>query len=208
MAGLSWITSCSLAAWRIPATTRQRTPLPRIQELYFDWNEIRVTTARELAESFDGLHQPISAARNLKRTLQSIFETFYRFDLEDLKKQNLGKASQQLEQLAGTSGFTVNYAVQHGLGGHAVLFAKVLLRSCASSARRATQSAKKEVFPGWNEPFLRQRVRSSPRSFISLAAIYCSRLTAPRSSRSCSKFARRQGSPPKAATHQNGYESQ
>lgn len=92
----------------------------RIQTMYFDWNEIRVATARELAESFEGLADPLASARNLKRTLQSIFETLYRFDLEDLKKQNLGHAVQQLQGFPGTTKFTVAYAVQHALGGHSI----------------------------------------------------------------------------------------
>ncbi|MDA1179880.1 MAG: hypothetical protein O2931_13910 [Planctomycetota bacterium] len=92
----------------------------RIQTMYFDWNEIRVATARELAESFEGLADPLAAARNLKRTLQSIFETLYRFDLEDFKKQNLGQAVQQLQAFPGTTKFTVAYVVQHALGGHSI----------------------------------------------------------------------------------------
>ena len=92
----------------------------RVQTTYYDWNEIRVTTVRELAESFDGVADPVAAARNLKKTLQSVFESLYQFDLEELRKQNLGNAIKQLAGFAGTTPFTVSYAVQQGLGGHAI----------------------------------------------------------------------------------------
>ena len=59
---------------------------------FFDWNEIRVTTIRELSEVMAGLPAPPAAANRVKRVLQSTFEASYSFDLEDLRKQNLGPA--------------------------------------------------------------------------------------------------------------------
>jgi endonuclease III len=92
----------------------------KLQETYFDWNEVRVTTAAELAEVMAPLHQPEAAAMRLKKLLQSIFETHYSFDLEELKKQNLGKAVKRIEKYDGVTPFVVGYVTQAALGGHAI----------------------------------------------------------------------------------------
>lgn len=92
----------------------------RLQQSFFDWNEVRVTTVRELTELMKGLTDPTRTATHLKQTLHSVFEALYSFDLEPLKKQNLGVAVKQLQQFRGTTPFTVSYVVQHGLGGHQI----------------------------------------------------------------------------------------
>lgn len=92
----------------------------KLQETYYDWNEVRVTTVSELSESLSRLPQPRHAASHLKRTLQSVFEQYYSFDLEALKKENIGKAVQQLEQLDGISKFAMAFVIQTALGGHAI----------------------------------------------------------------------------------------
>ncbi len=92
----------------------------RLQQTFFDWNEVRVTTVTELAETLACLADPSAAAARLKRCLQSVFETYYAFDLESLKKQNLGKAVKDLEAINGATTFGVAYVVQNALGGHAI----------------------------------------------------------------------------------------
>lgn len=88
--------------------------------LYADWNEVRVTTVTELAEMMSMISDPADAARRVKRTLQSVFETKYSFDLEYLKKMNLGKAVKELESFHGVTPFVAAYTSQHALGGHAI----------------------------------------------------------------------------------------
>jgi endonuclease-3 len=56
----------------------------------------------------------------LKSNLQAIFEEFYTFDLDHLKKENLGKAVSKFEKMPGMTPFVLSYTVQHGLGGHAI----------------------------------------------------------------------------------------
>jgi hypothetical protein len=92
----------------------------RLQESFFDWNEVRVTTVRELTELLRGLRDPTLVATRIKRILHSVFEALYDFDLEPLRKQNLGAAVKQLQQYRGTTPFIVSYVVQNALGGHAV----------------------------------------------------------------------------------------
>ena len=92
----------------------------KLQESYFDWNEIRVTSVSELAEVLSALTDPADAATRLKQVLQMVFETYYSFDLEHLKKQNLGKAVKELEKYTGTTNFSVDYVSQNSLGGHSI----------------------------------------------------------------------------------------
>ncbi|MDA7980598.1 MAG: DCN1-like protein [Pirellulales bacterium] len=87
---------------------------------FFDWNEIRVATSRELAEFFPMLTNPIAAADRLRQALQNVFEGLYSYDLEPLQKENLGKATQRLASFAKLSPFAVSYVVQHSLGGHSI----------------------------------------------------------------------------------------
>jgi endonuclease-3 len=91
----------------------------QLQQAYFDWNEVRVTSATELAEVFVMLPQPQAAAQRIKRVLQGMFDVLYGFDLEPLKKQNLGKALKDIERF-GASPFVAAYVTQNGLGGHAI----------------------------------------------------------------------------------------
>jgi hypothetical protein len=90
----------------------------RLKELYYDWNEIRVTTVTELAEGMNGIPDATEAAQRVKRALQSIFEGSYSYDLEALKKQNLGKSEKDLEKINGTTPFVRAYVTQNGLEGH------------------------------------------------------------------------------------------
>lgn len=96
----------------------------RLQESYFDWNEVRVTTVRELGETFKGIPNATANALNLKNSLQSVFESQYKFDLEHLKRQNLGKAVEQLASFKGTTQFSVAYVTQMNLGGHSIPLGK------------------------------------------------------------------------------------
>ncbi|MCR4411708.1 MAG: hypothetical protein NUV77_04690 [Thermoguttaceae bacterium] len=87
---------------------------------FFDWNEIRVSSVRELSEVMANLPDPGSSASRFKRILQSIFEATYSFDLEELRKLSLGTAVERLEKIEGTTKFSTSYVVQAALGGHSI----------------------------------------------------------------------------------------
>ena len=87
---------------------------------YFDWNEVRVSTITELAEALAPLFDSSARATQLKKVLQGIFEAKYTFDIEILKKQNLGAAIKELNTMTGASSFVVNFVAQNSLGGHAI----------------------------------------------------------------------------------------
>jgi endonuclease-3 len=92
----------------------------KLQQIFFDWNEVRVTTVTELAEVMSILKDPREAASRLKRCLQSVFESHYSFEIDFLKKQNLGKTVKELERVKGMTSFVRDYVTQVGLGGHAI----------------------------------------------------------------------------------------
>ncbi len=89
-------------------------------EKYFDWNEVRVSTVTELSESLAPLFEPAARATQLKKVLQGIFEAKYTFDIEVLKKANLGAAVKDLQTMTGASPFVINFVAQNSLGGHAI----------------------------------------------------------------------------------------
>src|SRR5262245_34335338 len=96
----------------------------KLKELYFDWNEIRVTTVTELSEGMGGIPDAMAAAQRVKRSLQSVFEGGYTFDIEALKKQNIGKAEKDLEKVNGSTQFVRAYVTQHALAGHSIPVSK------------------------------------------------------------------------------------
>ena len=102
--------------------------LAKLEQDFFDWNEVRVTTVTELSEVLSHLPDPVAAATRLKRNLQGVFETFYTFEIDELKKQNLGQAVAKFENLPGMTPFVLAYVVQHGLGGHAIPVDRSALR--------------------------------------------------------------------------------
>ncbi|MDM4016581.1 hypothetical protein U8335_21135 [Roseiconus lacunae] len=94
--------------------------LAKCEQEFFDWNEVRVTTVTELTQVLSGMPEPSKTARRLKDVLQAVFEEFYAFDLDHLKKENLGKAVAKFEAMSAVTPFILSYTVQHGLGGHSI----------------------------------------------------------------------------------------
>lgn len=120
----------------------------KLKELYFDWNEVRVTTITELAEGMTGIPDATAAAQRVKKALQSIFEATYSFDLEGLKKLNLGKAEKELEKINGTTPFGRAYVVQNALGGHSIPVSPGALDALYAVGIITESEAEKGVVPG------------------------------------------------------------
>jgi endonuclease III len=115
---------------------------------YFDWNEVRVTSIRELSEVMKPLNDPEPSATRLKRVLQSLFESHYSFDLEPMRKQNIGQAVKQLAKYKGASSFTVAYVTQNALGGHSIPVNTGLLQAMLSVGVVSESEAAKNTVPG------------------------------------------------------------
>ena len=120
----------------------------QLQEGYFDWNEVRVTTAVELAEAISSVSNPNDAAVRLKKTLHSMFETHYTFDIDVLRKENLGKALQKMERYKGITPFVVSYVAQNGLGGHAIGVDNSLINLMYTIGVIDEKEAEKRMVPG------------------------------------------------------------
>lgn len=93
--------------------------------VYDDWNEVRVTSATELGEAMSALADPSGVATRIKGALQGIYEQGlfdqkYNYDIEHLKKQNIGKAVKELEKFTSITPFVLAYVTYAALGGHAI----------------------------------------------------------------------------------------
>lgn len=103
-------------------TTREKADkaFKNLQERFFDWNEIRVSSVREVEEAFEGLPHSELRAQRLISLLQEVFETTFSFDLEALQKKGLKQAAKQLARFEAANDHTVAWVVQQSLGGHAI----------------------------------------------------------------------------------------
>jgi endonuclease-3 len=91
-----------------------------LRDRFFDWNEIRVSSLREIEEALAFLPDPEARAQRLISLLQEVFETTFSFELESLHKKGLKQAAKQLSRYQAASDYIVAWVVQQALGGHAV----------------------------------------------------------------------------------------
>jgi endonuclease-3 len=91
-----------------------------LQERFFDWNEIRVSSPREVEEALGDLPDAGAKAERLVGVLQEVFETTFAFDLESLHKKGLKQAAKQLARYQAANDYAVAWVVQQSLGGHAI----------------------------------------------------------------------------------------
>ncbi len=91
-----------------------------LRERFFDWNEVRVSTVRELEESFEGMSHAEARAQRLVSFLQEVFETHFSFDLQNLLKKGLKDAAKQLARYEAVNDYVIALVTQRSLGGHAI----------------------------------------------------------------------------------------
>jgi endonuclease III len=91
-----------------------------LRERFFDWNEVRVSSAREVEEALGDVPQAENRAHRLISFLQEVFETTYSFDLESLHKKGLKQAAKQLGRYQAANDYAVAWVTQQTLGGHAI----------------------------------------------------------------------------------------
>jgi endonuclease-3 len=92
----------------------------QLQERFFDWNEIRVSSPQEIEEAFDELPHAHARAQRIISLLQEVFETTFSFDLETLQKKGLKQAAKHLGRYQGANDYAVAWVIQQALAGHAV----------------------------------------------------------------------------------------
>jgi endonuclease III len=90
-------------------------------ERFFDWNEVRVSSLRELEEAFAGLPNAGARAERLSAFLREVFETEFSFDLDkQLLKKGLKLAAKQLASYEAANDYIGAWVMQRSLGGHAI----------------------------------------------------------------------------------------
>jgi endonuclease III len=102
-----------------------------LRERFFDWNEIRVSSLRELEEAFAGMSDAEMRAQRLIAFLQEVFEIHFSFELDKLQKEGLKQAAKKLSRYQAANDYIVSWVVQRSLGGHAIPVDAPTLR-CAS----------------------------------------------------------------------------
>ena len=120
----------------------------KLQQAYFDWNEVRVTTVIELGEALSSLHNATQAGHRIKRCLQSLFEARYQYDIDDMKKANLTKATEEISAWKGMTPFVLNYVSQNALGGHAIPAGSLTLEVLVQCEVLTQAEADKKSLPG------------------------------------------------------------
>jgi endonuclease III len=91
-----------------------------LQESFYDWNEVRVSSEQEIGEVLGGLSEPETRGRRIRDFLQEVFETTFSFDLEPLQKKGVKLAAKQLSRYQAANDYAVAWVVQQSLGGHAI----------------------------------------------------------------------------------------
>jgi endonuclease-3 len=91
------------------------------KDVFFDWNEIRVSSVQEVADAVHGLPAAGDKGERVIKFLQEVFEELYGFDLGDIAKKGVKQAAKQLGRYkSGVNEFVVAWVTQRALGGHAI----------------------------------------------------------------------------------------
>jgi endonuclease III len=103
-------------------TTRDRADRAyrNLHEIFFDWNEIRVSSVREISDALCELSGAEARAQRIISILQYLFETTFSFDLEGLHKKGVKEAAKKLARFEGANDYCVSWVLQQSLGGHAL----------------------------------------------------------------------------------------
>lgn len=113
----------------------------RLRKVFVDWNEIRVSTVQEVADTLRPLPNAGPRAGWIIGVLHAVFEMNYSYDLGDMEKKGLKnaakqisryfnakdletkglkQAAKQIERFKQVNDFAVAWVVQRSLGGHAI----------------------------------------------------------------------------------------
>jgi len=83
-----------------------------LREKFFDWNEIRVSSVREVEEAFDGMSHSELRAQRVIAFLQEVFEKEFSFELEDLGKKGLKNAAKGLTRYQASNDYVASWVIQ------------------------------------------------------------------------------------------------
>jgi endonuclease-3 len=100
-----------------------------LQERFYDWNEVRVSSPHEVAAALDDLPQPLVKAQRIIDLLQEIFESTFGFELDTLIKKGIKQGERQVARYQASSDFAVAWVMQRSLDGHAMPLDAEMLRT-------------------------------------------------------------------------------
>ena len=111
-------------------TTREQADqaFQSLRQRFYDWNEIRVSSTREIEESIRNLPHADVRAQRLLSLLQEVFETTFSFDLESLHKKGLKQAAKQIARYQAANDYSVSWVLQNSLDGHSIPLDEPTLR--------------------------------------------------------------------------------
>ena len=92
----------------------------RLNKLYFDLNEVRVSSVAEIEETLSGMRNGDWAGLRIRSVLRFVFESTYTYDYEKLKRLTQDSSQKRLKKVDNMSPFIRNFTVQHSLGGYLV----------------------------------------------------------------------------------------
>ena len=129
-----------------------------LENYYIDWNEIRVCSVRELADTLMDLPNPETAADRIRKTLQGVFEKTYMFDLEDMRKKGkaLAEHIKTLESMSAGTPYMIQYVAQVALDGHLIPFDEASLRIMRRLGLSQVSSDGREVCIGLDRVILKK----------------------------------------------------
>lgn len=96
------------------------TAYAQLLEPFFDLNEIRVSSVSQIQEALGDLRGADWKALRIREALQHVFEKFYAFDLEFLKRKTQEQAVKELALVPYQTPFIRSYVIQHILGAHVI----------------------------------------------------------------------------------------
>ncbi|WP_437185492.1 hypothetical protein SH668x_002600 [Planctomicrobium sp. SH668] len=98
-------------------------------EPFFDMNEIRVSSVSQIESALGELPGADWKALRIREALQHVFEKFYVFDLEFLRRKTQEQAVKELDAIPFQTSFVRGYTVQHVLGAHVLPVDQTILNA-------------------------------------------------------------------------------
>ncbi len=120
-----------------------------------DLNEVRVSSVHEIAAVIRrSVPNSTECARNIRRSLNDIFQREHRVSLESLSTRGRREARQYLESLNGATPFAVALVLMRSLGAHAIPVSNPLLEAlrAADLVDQAASVAEVQAFLERNIP--------------------------------------------------------
>lgn len=130
-----------------------RAAFAAMERYYIDWNEIRVSTANEIADVVDMIPDATRAGERLRRLLQWIFDATYKFDLEDLRAQGRNAVVEFLKSVPFSTAFMNDYAALFGVGEGPLPLSEGALRALRLLDFVVVSADGREIVPELDDAF-------------------------------------------------------